>query len=134
MVSGAEGLQTDVRQLQLLFPQFVLQLEYDFRLGLGALAQPVIWDYKQGGKEGCGGGGSPAQLQFAKSVQTQIYERERERESWKENWSQERKPLRQVQREGWRRPGPFETATIPRLNLTLNFPKVVNSCVMMVGW
>lgn len=44
VVSGAEGLQTDVRQLQLLFPEFVLQLEHDFRLGLGALAQPAIWD------------------------------------------------------------------------------------------
>lgn len=76
MVSGAEGLQTDVRQLQLLFPEFVLQLEHDFCLGLGALAQPAIWNYKQGGKEGLGGGGggggSPAQLQFNKSVHTQI--------------------------------------------------------------
>lgn len=55
MVSGAKGLKTDVRQLQLLLPKFVLQLEHDFRLGLGALAQPGV-GMKQGGRKVEGGG------------------------------------------------------------------------------
>lgn len=54
MVSRAKGLKTDVRQLQLLLPKFVLQLEHDFRLGLGALAQPAV-GRKRGGRKVEGG-------------------------------------------------------------------------------
>lgn len=42
MVGGAERLQADVGQLQLLLSQLVLQLEDDLGLGLGALAQPAV--------------------------------------------------------------------------------------------
>lgn len=41
VVSRAKRLQADIRQLELLLPQLVLQLEDDFGLGLGALAQPA---------------------------------------------------------------------------------------------
>lgn len=41
MVGRAERLQANIRQLELLLPQFVLQLEDDFRLGFGAFAQPA---------------------------------------------------------------------------------------------
>lgn len=57
VVGGAERLQADVCQLELLLPQFVLQLQDDFSLGFGALAQPAIRDYTQGG-----GRGSPRRL------------------------------------------------------------------------
>lgn len=77
MVSGAKGLKTDVRQLQLLLPKFVLQLQHDFRLGLGALAQPAV-GMKQGGRKV--EGGSPRQLQGTNAhtleLQTQICSRE----------------------------------------------------------
>lgn len=41
VVGGAKCLQTNVRQLELLLPQLVLQLEDDLSLGLGAFTQPV---------------------------------------------------------------------------------------------
>lgn len=42
VVGGAERLQADVSQLQLLLSQLVLQLEDDLGLGLGALTQPAV--------------------------------------------------------------------------------------------
>src|SRR4029434_10578224 len=41
VVSGAERLQADIGQLELLLPQLVLQLQDDLGLGLRALAQPA---------------------------------------------------------------------------------------------
>lgn len=41
VVGRAERLQADVRQLELLLSQLVLQLEDDLRLRLCALAQPA---------------------------------------------------------------------------------------------
>lgn len=41
MVGGAQRLQADVCQLQLLLPQLVLQLEDNLGLGFGAFAQPA---------------------------------------------------------------------------------------------
>lgn len=52
MVGGAECLQADVCQLELLLPQLILQLEDDFGLGFGAFAQPANRDYTQGGGGG----------------------------------------------------------------------------------
>lgn len=41
MVGGAECLQADVRQFELLLSQLVLELEDDLRLCLGAFTQPA---------------------------------------------------------------------------------------------
>lgn len=40
-MGGAKCLQADVRQFELLLPQLVLQLEDNFSLSFGALAQPT---------------------------------------------------------------------------------------------
>lgn len=40
-MGGAQRLQADVCQLELLLPQLVLQLEDDLGLGFGAFAQPA---------------------------------------------------------------------------------------------
>ena len=52
VVGGAQRLQADVCQLELLLPKLVLQLEDGFRLGLGAFAEPATRDYTQGGGRG----------------------------------------------------------------------------------
>lgn len=90
VVGGAEGLQADVRQLQLLFPEFVLQLEHDLRLGLGALAQPGV---KQGGRIG---GEWECQFHRYSSNNT-----ERNMESVKKT------AQGKVRHEGWEEPGAF---------------------------
>lgn len=116
MVSGAEGLQTDVRQLQLLLPKLVLQLEHDFRLGLGALAQPEV------GSKGVGWRGVTMTVTGHQhtlwSVQTHIYSRER-----KSRGENGRSPLRRVGRDlgGLLRQQPFPNETHLCTLLTVAF-------------
>lgn len=55
-MGGAERLQADVCQLELLLSQLVLQLQDDFSLGLSAFTQPATRDYTWGRRGGGGRG------------------------------------------------------------------------------